>query len=226
MKLINFVLFFVGACICYFIVRVYGISDKLMDIEGLKNYLEQLGMIGYVVFILMYIISAVFMLPASALAIVGGIAFGAVKGGFLSSIGATLGALAAFSISKYFARDFVNKKFGDSKFFKKIEYGVRENGSSFLILTRLVPFFPYVIQNYCYGLTAMKFFDYTAISFITMMPASFIYSYLSSEIIKEGVSVLLLIKFSVAGIILFCMSLIPKYIAKKNKIELEFYKDE
>ena len=34
--------------------------------------------------------------------------------------------------------------------------GFKENGSSFLILTRLVPIFPFNLQNYAYGLTSIK----------------------------------------------------------------------
>ncbi len=54
-----------------------------------------------------------------------------------------------------------------------------------------------------------------------MAPGAFIYAFMAGEIVKNGVSIKLLIQFSVAGIILFVVSLIPKYIAKKNGITLE-----
>ncbi|MDG2680174.1 TVP38/TMEM64 family protein, partial [Vibrio parahaemolyticus] len=41
------------------------------------------------------------------------------------------------------------------------------------------------------------------------------------DIATNGVSVMLLVKFAVAGLVLFGMSLIPKYIAKKKGINME-----
>jgi uncharacterized membrane protein YdjX (TVP38/TMEM64 family) len=44
---------------------------------------------------------------------------------------------------------------GHTAVFQAIERGIARSGCDFLILTRLVPLFPYNIQNYAYGLTAI-----------------------------------------------------------------------
>ncbi len=198
-----------------------GLIDFLTDIDALQAWFSDLGVIGYVFYILLFIVVAVFMLPASAFTIVAGITFGSVVGGILSLIGATIGATIAFIVAKYVARGFITKKFEGNAIFKKIEDGVKENGTSFLILTRLVPVFPYNVQNYAYGVTSMNAGTFALVSLITMAPGSFIYAFMAGEIATNGVSFQLLIQFAVAGVILFLISLIPKQIAKKKGIKLD-----
>jgi uncharacterized membrane protein YdjX (TVP38/TMEM64 family) len=203
-----------------FIANRLGWTDRLKDIPAMQAWFQSLGIIGYAVFVLLYIAAAVFMLPASAFTIIAGITFGSVLGAILALIGATIGATAAFIIARYIARDAIVNKFKDNAIFAKIENGVKQNGVNFLILTRLVPIFPYNVQNYAYGITPIKLLTFSGVSFITMAPGAFIYAYMAGEIVANGFSIKLMIEFAIAGIILFLVSLIPKYIAKKKGINL------
>ena len=197
-----------------------GWTDKLKDVKAMQAWFQELGFIGYVVFIALYVVVAVFMLPAAAFTITAGVTFGSILGGILSLIGATIGATAAFIVARYVARDAIVNKFQNNALFKKIEEGVKQHGVSFLILTRLVPIFPYNLQNYAYGITSINIFTFAAVSFVTMTPGAFIYAYMAGEIVANGVSIKLLLEFTAAGVILFIVSLIPKYIAKKKGINL------
>jgi uncharacterized membrane protein YdjX (TVP38/TMEM64 family) len=203
------------------IAKLLGWADKLRDIPAMQTWFQSLGMVGYFAFILLYIAAAVFMLPAAAFAIIAGITFGSILGAILALIGATIGATAAFIVARYIARDAIVNKFKDNTIFSKIENGLKQNGVSFLILTRLVPVFPYNVQNYAYGVTPINILTFTGVSFITMAPGAFIYAYMAGEIVANGFSLKLMIQFAIAGVILFLVSLIPKYIAKKKGINLK-----
>jgi uncharacterized membrane protein YdjX (TVP38/TMEM64 family) len=205
----------------FFIAWKTGVVSKLKDVQAMQAFLKSFGVWGYLVFILVFIASCVFMLPGSMLTIVAGIAFGPIIGGVVSLIGATLGATAAFLVAKYVARGMIESKIGQNEMFKKIDDGVEKNGTSFLILTRLVPVFPFSFQNYAYGLTKIKLGTYFIVSLICMAPGAFIYAYMAGEIVTNGFSTGLLVKFAAAGVILFLISLIPKYIAKKKGINME-----
>lgn len=202
-----------------------GIMDRLQDVAAMQEFINSFGMLGYVIFVLVFVAVAVFMLPGAVLTIVAGITFGPVIGGILSLIGATLGAAAAFLVAKYLARDMILKKFKGNPIFDKIDKGVEKNGVSFLILTRLVPVFPYNVQNYAYGLTSLGFAKYTGVSLITMAPGAFIYAFMAGQIVREGISLNLMLQFAAAGIILFLVSLIPKYLAKKKGIDMDELKE-
>ncbi|GHK52367.1 hypothetical protein KPZU09_21030 [Klebsiella pneumoniae] len=75
---------------------------------------------------------------------------------------------------------------GHTTVFQAIERGIARSGCDFLILTRLVPLFPYNIQNYAYGLTAIRFWPFTLISAVTTLPGLVIYSVMASELAREG----------------------------------------
>ncbi len=204
-----------------FLANYFGLLEFLSNVPAMQAWFNSLGIWGYLAYILLYTVIAIFMIPGSMLTIAGGIVFGSIIGGVLSMIAGTTGATAAFIVARYIARGTIEDKFKDNKFFKKIDAGVKENGTSFLILTRLVPVFPYNVQNYAYGCTSMNLLTYVVISFITMMPGSFIYAYMAGEIVQNGVSVTLLVQFAIAGVVLFLISLIPKAIAKKKGIKLD-----
>lgn len=197
-----------------------GTIDKLDDFEVFRAFIKDLGVYGYLIFIGLYVISAIFSLPALVMTITAGVVFGPILGGVLSLLGATLGAVAAFFSARYFFRAFLMRKFGDSPIFNKIEKGVEKNGIDFLILTRLLPIFPYNLQNYAYGLTSMNWLSYGLISFVTMAPGTFIYAYFAGEISVNGVSQKMFLQLLIAGIILFLLSQVPKWFAKTKGIDI------
>lgn len=204
----------------FFAVRASGLFELMKDYDKFKAFIEGYGALGYLIYVLIYIVIAVFSIPATIPTLVAGIVFGSVKGGILSLISATIGATAAFLISRYLARDLIVGKFGENPIFKKIEAGVEKNGKDFLILTRLVPIFPYNIQNYAYGVTNLNVVTFFVISLITMAPGAFIYAYMAGDIAENGFTTMLFIKLLIAGIILFGVSQIPKIFAKKKGIEI------
>lgn len=195
-----------------------GLVDELQNVSAMQVWFQGQGFMGFFVFVLLCIITAVFMLPGGLLAIVAGIAYGGFLGGLLTVIGSTIGASVSFILGRTLLRDAVIKKYGDKPTFNKIMNGVNENGLSFLILTRLVPIFPYALQSYAYALTPMGFWKFSIISGITMLPACFIYAYMASDILTEGLSVSLSIKFAVFGIVLFLLTYIPKKIGQRKKM--------
>lgn len=216
-------LFIVIVLLVIFLAYQFGLIDLLTNISDLRAYLENLGWRGYVIFILLSVIVAVFLLPGQVLAIVGGLAYGGLIGGALTVIGASLGATLSFIIGKYVARGYIIQRFGNDPTFQKIEKGVRENGLSFLIFTRLVPIFPFAIQSYAYAMTPMSVKKFSLISFLTMMPASFIYAFMASEIVAKGVSMSLLLELTVAGVLLALLAYLPKKVSKKiNQLTSEY----
>ena len=61
---------------------------------------------------------------------------------------------------------------------RKAEYfdDVQHSGVILLMVTRLVPLFPYNLQNFAYGLTDMKLLPYTLYTFLFMAPGAAIFT--------------------------------------------------
>ncbi len=144
------------------------------------DWVEQLGPAGPIIFILMYIAACVFFIPGSALTLGAGAIFGVVKGSIIVSVASTLGAMVAFLVGRYVARDWIARKIDKNEKFKAIDQAVAGEGWKIVGLTRLSPAFPFSLLNYAYGLTKVSLRDYVLASWIGMMPGTIMYVYLGS----------------------------------------------
>ena len=150
--------------------------------EWLRNalqWIDSLGSVGAVAFILLYIIATVAFLPGSILTLGAGIVFGVVLGSFYVFIGATIGATAAFLVGRYLARGWVARKIEGNKKFRAIDKAVGREGLKIVLLTRLSPIFPFNLLNYAYGITGVSLKDYV-IGSIGMIPGTIMYVYIGS----------------------------------------------
>lgn len=150
--------------------------------EWLRNalqWIDSLGAVGAIVFILLYIIATVAFLPGSILTLGAGVVFGVVLGSFYVFIGATLGATAAFLVGRYLARSWVAKKIEGNNKFRAIDEAVGKEGLKIVLLTRLSPIFPFNLLNYAYGITGVSLKDYI-IGSIGMIPGTIMYVYIGS----------------------------------------------
>jgi uncharacterized membrane protein YdjX (TVP38/TMEM64 family) len=202
-------------------VRQLGYMKYLQSPQLLKEAIDGLGFWGPIVFMLLWVASAVFFLPGAALGIVGGILFGPWMGTLYTALGATIGAVAAFLAGKYVARDMVQSLIQKNPKLKKIDEGVQKEGWRFVMLTRLVPVFPYNAQNYVYAMTAIKLPVYALTTFVFMLPGVFAFSFAGGAVTAGGSPVRIIAYLAVAGVALFAISLIPKYLKKKHGDVLE-----
>jgi uncharacterized membrane protein YdjX (TVP38/TMEM64 family) len=148
--------------------------------QNVLDWIDQFGIWGPVIFIVVYALAAVLFIPGSALTLGAGALFGVVRGSILVSLASTLGASLAFLIGRYVARDWVAKKVEEHEKFKAVDQAVGREGWKIVGLTRLSPVFPFTFLNYAYGLTKVKFTHYVLASWIGMMPGTVMYVYLGS----------------------------------------------
>ncbi len=88
-------------------------------------------------------------------------------------ISATIGAVIAFSISRYFLRDYLSRYFENHKLYKKIEGKNDINIAYFVFLTRLMPQVSFDIVSYIAGLTRLNVFLFVIATFFGMIPIVF-----------------------------------------------------
>jgi uncharacterized membrane protein YdjX (TVP38/TMEM64 family) len=79
------------------------------------KWVASLGYIGGLVFIFIYIVSTVAFIPGSILTLGAGVLFGVVLGSLYVFVGATLGAIAAFLVGRYLARDWIGRRLKATK---------------------------------------------------------------------------------------------------------------
>lgn len=139
-------------------------------------WVESLGVLGPIVFILGYAVATVAFIPGSVLTLAAGAIFGVVKGTVFTLIGATLGASAAFLVARYLARGAIERRIASNPRFAAIDRAVGREGFKIVALLRLSPVFPFNLLNYSLGLTRVAFLPYFAAS-AAMLPGTLLYVY-------------------------------------------------
>ncbi|ELN4154850.1 MULTISPECIES: TVP38/TMEM64 family protein [Citrobacter] len=206
-------------CVLAGVFHHYGLTDLITNFHHLQDVIRQSGLFGYTLYILLFIVSALCLIPGSILVIVGGVLFGPVTGTLISLVAATMASALSFMLARWLGRELLLKYVGHTATFQAIEKGIAHSGVDFLILTRLVPLFPYNIQNYAYGLTAIPFWSFTVISALTTLPGIFIYTLMSHELASEGISWAFIGKLSVAGLALFVLVQAAKAWARHKHVD-------
>lgn len=159
--------------------RVTGLTEYLRpgNLEPLRDWISGLGLAGPVVFIAGYALATVAFLPGAPLTLLAGLYFGAVPGTAYAFAGAMIGAVAAFLVARYAARDLVASRIRKHERLRRLDAGVERQGWRMLVLTRLVPLFPFNLQNYAYGLTRVRLSTYTLVSGVCILPGVAVYSF-------------------------------------------------
>ena len=149
---------------------------ELFSADAVTLWLEQLGFWAPLVYVLLYAVSPVFLLPASPLSLLGGAVFGPLVGSVLTLVGATAGASLAFLVARHVAGDSVRKRAGGR--LDQVMHGVEDEGWRFVVLMRLVPLVPFNLLNYAFGLTRVRFGHYVAATAVAIIPGVVAYNWL------------------------------------------------
>ncbi|UCF66907.1 MAG: TVP38/TMEM64 family protein [Acidobacteriota bacterium] len=144
------------------------------------DWTDGLGASGALLFIPIYVLATVLLLPGLILTLGAGFVFGLWLGTLLVSISSTLGAAAAFLLGRTVARRWIEARVRRHRRFAAIDEAVGREGFKIVLLTRLSPIFPFNVQNYAYGLTRVGFAKYVLASWIGMLPGTVMYVYLGS----------------------------------------------
>lgn len=210
----------------YFVLRHYGITKhiRLENVPKIKTWVESFGVIAPLIYIGLYLISTVFFLPGFPVTVLAGFVFGPLWGVFYASIASIISVACAFLVARYVARDLVEGWVKENAQFRKIDEQVEEQGWRILMVTRLVPIFPFNLQNYAYGLTKIRFSTFVFISAVFMLPGTIALVMLGGAFVSgEGNVLQTMLYLGIAGVLMFALSLVPnllrKYQNKEEKIE-------
>lgn len=153
----------------------FGDGENLSFLSHMKQ--EHMGAAVLVYMVITVIGCVVLTLPGITFAILAGLIFGPVLGTICCSAATTLGAMAAFLAGRFFLKDSIRPVVMKNRYLKRWLFDESGNKELFvLMITRLVPLFPYNLQNFAYGVTDIRFSTYSIWSFIFMLPGTAMYT--------------------------------------------------
>ena len=200
--------------------HVFGWSKYLMaqeNIDMLKNMVKENFLLASLIYIGSTVIASVLLaVPGVTFAIIAGLLFGPWIGTLLCSIAATLGAVFSFIVGRFFLKDSIKPMAVKNKYLKKWLFS--ENGYDdmfVLMITRLIPVFPYNLQNFAYGTTDMKLPKYTIGTFIFIVPGTAMYTVGAAGFADEKNRII----YIAAAILIAVVVSIIGYLLKKRYIK-------
>jgi uncharacterized membrane protein YdjX (TVP38/TMEM64 family) len=120
---------------------------RLEQLARLRTRIEAFGPWAPLLYVAGYVVAELLFVPALPVTLLGGLVFGPVRGTVYTWIGGTLAAAIAFLIARHLARDTVDRWRARSPRLERIDAAVERHGWRILMLTRLVPLFPFNLQN-------------------------------------------------------------------------------
>lgn len=213
-KYIKLIIFIALVIIILILNHNYKLYEKINNLDNFKFMINENIIKASIIYIIITAIgSSVLALPGVTFALFSGILFGPILGIILCSISATMSASISFIISRFFLRDSIKPLIEKNKYLNKILFeDGNKNAIMLLMITRLVPLFPYNIQNFAYGITDISFTLYTIYTFIFMLPGISLFTIASAGIISKENRALY---FLISGIIFVFVLTISIYLKKK-----------
>ena len=141
------------------------------DLVRVRAWVEQFGPWGPVLFVLLYVLAVVLLVPGSVLALAAGLAYGA-WGLPLALTAATTGAGLSFLIGRYIAQKQVRLLARRRPVLRAVECAVSEGGWRIVGLVRLSPLLPFSLLNYFFGVTRIPFRHYLPATFFGIIPGT------------------------------------------------------
>jgi len=176
--------------------------------ESFKAFVLSLGILGPIIYVGIFIIRPLFLIPSIALFIGGGLAFGPVLGPTYASFGAALGGTVGFWISRKMGHDYVIKKLklgADLIDSTKFSFSV-------VFLLSLLPIMPVTVINYGAGLSTMKFKNYIVAHILGITPRAFAYGFFGSTLLDIGSK-----KFMASLLVLLLMGILTVYFRIRSR---------
>ena len=145
-------------------------------IEHVEIFLSQLGLVGWILFILLYALAVTFYVPGSLLTLLGGVLFGLRFGVLAVLAGAFLGMAGNWFLTRWWLRPWAQRKLERNPRLQQLEQVLsRDEGWKLVALLRLSPLFPFVLVNLVCALTSnLRFLAYMAAS-ATILPGTILY---------------------------------------------------
>lgn len=153
-----------------FLVRLY------VDKHFLKRTLREWGVLAPVIFIVLQALQVVIApIPGEATGILGGYLFGQWLGLFYSTIGLTVGSVAAFGIGRWLGAHYV-KNLVSPETWNRLGFIVEAEGAVLCFIVYLIPWLPKDIVCYLFGISPMPLWVFALVSGLGRIPGTWVLS--------------------------------------------------
>ena len=151
------------------------------NLDALQRWSEQHRFAALAIFFLTYAATASLPLPVqTVLSLLAGCLFGRWLGTGVASLGYTAGVTLAFLGARGLLREPLRRYFGPR--LRRIEQGLARDGAFYLLAMRLLPGLPFFLVNWLMALTPIRTRTFAAVSWVGVLPMTFLYAGVGTEL--------------------------------------------
>jgi uncharacterized membrane protein YdjX (TVP38/TMEM64 family) len=151
-----------------------------LGLEALRDFIASSGNWGAAIFVLVYIVCTILLIPGSALTLAAGVLFEPLLGLGLIILGSNIGAFLAWILARTLLQKRVQNWANAKPKLSQLSQSISENGLKVVLLLRLSPLFPFTLLNYFLGLTNVPVWQILFGNFVGMLPGTVAFVYLGT----------------------------------------------
>lgn len=144
------------------------------------EWFENQGPWGMLLYVAMYVVIVLFLVPAIIFTVGAGFVFGFWKGFLVVIAAMAISAPIAFLLARYAFGGRVAQRLKEHRRLKMLNKGLEREGWKIVLLSRLVPGFPFKLSNYFFGLTGVPFRGFFFGTMIGLLPLTVVNVYVGS----------------------------------------------
>ncbi len=191
-----------GALLYYIYISPY--NPHPASVEDVRHWVAGFGALAPLIYIGIYTIRPLLLLPALPLNLSAGLLFGSWRGLLFLLAGGLGGACFCYFMGRYGGGRWLLKNFGGSLGHKLNKYLTRKNSFNKILWMRTVPIFPYDPVSIIAGSLKIPLNDYIGATLLGMIPGAIAFIFLADSFNTGNFYVALLVMVLAFGVPLFC----------------------
>ena len=149
---------------------VLALTVELPDVDEARTWIDGAGGAGWTALVLGVAVVLLAPIPRSAVSVLVGLVAGFGPGLAVALAGALLAGLAAFGLSRTLGRSAAIRLVGPR--LARVDELTDRRGFVAVLTGRLLPMVPFVVLSYGAGLTAIRWFPYSAATALGLVPST------------------------------------------------------
>jgi uncharacterized membrane protein YdjX (TVP38/TMEM64 family) len=187
-----------------------------VTLDGLSVLIDALRQASWApfAFVAGYTTAIAFGFSGLVLTLAGGAVFGFWWGTLLNTLGANLGATAAFWLARWLGRDGLQALLGGR--LSGIDRIAHQSGFAWLLRLRLIPIVPFNLLNFTSGLTVISWPAYVVATALGILPGTIVYTFFADAIVSGSRQAThdAFVRVAIAGALLVFLTFAPTIVKR------------
>lgn len=162
-------------------VALFSLSETVQTAAlSVLEWFEAQGASGMLLYIAMYVVIVLLLVPAIIFTIGAGFVFGFWQGFLVVIVSMAISAPIAFFVARYAFGERVAHRLKEHPKLRLLNKGLESEGWKIVLLSRLVPGFPFKLSNYFFGVTGVPFRGFYVGTIVGLLPLTVVNVYIGS----------------------------------------------